>query len=377
MFEIRTDLAIEEKTENEAEHGAVGVSCREWREPSSMVKMTEVKILDEQGARALRKPVGTYLTLEAKTMGKKDEDYHREVSEELAAQLVRMVREIQKKEEKTRNAGKVERMERWKKQEEEREHEQSLKGIHLLVVGLGNAQVTPDALGPEVLNNLKITVYEPKKGENDRTNRATGNGDRKAPDAGNWRTEWNEKSRDDERTIITGIAPGVMAQTGMETAQIMRGIVQETKPDLVIAIDALAARSIRRLGTTIQVTDTGIHPGSGVGNHRHGLTRESLGVPVIAIGVPTVVGTAAIVHDTVSVLIQALLEYAQTREIGGFLDQLDSDEQYRLICELLEPEFGQMYVTPPDIDQTIKAISYTISEAIHMAFLGRVEEGRY
>ena len=147
-------------------------------------------------------------------------------------------------------------------------------------------------------------------------------------------------------------------------------LVRETKPDLVIAIDALAARSIRRLGTTIQVTDTGIHPGSGVGNHRHGLTRESLGVPVIAIGVPTVVGTAAIVHDTVSVLIQTLLEHAQTREIGGFLDQLDSDEQYRLICELLEPEFGQMYVTPPDIDQTIKAISYTISEAIHMAFFG-------
>lgn len=317
MFEIRTDLAIEEKTENGAEQGVAGVSCREWREPSSMVKMTEVKILDEHGARALRKPVGTYLTLEAKTMGKKDEDYHREVSEELAAQLVRLVMEIQKKEESVRNR----------------------KEPHLLVVGLGNAQVTPDALGPEVLKNLKITVRES-----------------------------NERKRD-ERTIITGIVPGVMAQTGMETAQIMRGIVQETKPDLVIAIDALAARSIRRLGTTIQVTDTGIHPGSGVGNHRHGLTRESLGVPVIAIGVPTVVGAAAIVHDTVSVLIKALLEHAQTREIGGFLDQLDSDEQYRLICELLEPEFGQMYVTPPDIDQTIKTISYTISEAIHMAFL--------
>lgn len=344
MFEIRTDLAIEEKAEKGSEHGTAGVSCREWREPSSMVKMTEVKILDEHGARALRKPVGTYLTLEAKTMGKKDEDYHREVSEELAAQLVRMVNEIQAKEKRAQNAGKVERMERWRKQEEENGHERNLKGIHLLVVGLGNAQVTPDALGPEVLNNLKITVYEPNEREND-------------------------------RTTITGIAPGVMAQTGMETAQIMRGIVQETKPDLVIAIDALAARSIRRLGTTIQVTDTGIHPGSGVGNHRHGLTRESLGVPVIAIGVPTVVGTAAIVHDTVSVLIQTLLEHAQTREIGGFLDQLDSDEQYRLICELLEPEFGQMYVTPPDIDQTIQAISYTISEAIHMAFLGRVEEG--
>lgn len=350
-----------------------------------MVKMTEVKILDEHGARALRKSVGTYLTLEAKTMGKKDEDYHREVSEELAAQLVRMIREIQRKEKKARSAGKVESMEWWRKQEEQKgqkeqkEQEQSLKGIHLLVVGLGNAQVTPDALGPEVLNHLKITVYEPKKKENDRTNRDTTNGDRKewnkSLDVENCRTGWDGKSQDDERTILTGIVPGVMAQTGMETAQIMRGIVRETKPDLVIAIDALAARSIRRLGTTIQVTDTGIHPGSGVGNHRHGLTRESLGVPVIAIGVPTVVGTAAIVHDTVSVLIQTLLEHAQTREIGGFLDQLDSDEQYRLICELLEPEFGQMYVTPPDIDQTIKAISYTISEAIHIAFLGGSKKG--
>ena len=138
--------------------------------------------------------------------------------------------------------------------------------------------MTPDALGPEVLNHLKITVYEPKKKENDRTNRDTTNGDRKewnkSLDVENCRTWWDGKSQDDERTILTGIVPGVMAQTGMETAQIMRGIVRETKPDLVIAIDALAARSIRRLGTTIQVTDTGIHPGSGVGNHRHGLTNR-------------------------------------------------------------------------------------------------------
>ena len=124
MFEIRTDLAIEEKTENRAEQSVAGVSCREWREPSSMVKMTEVKILDEHGARALRKPVGTYLTLEAKTMGKKDEDYHREVSEELAAQLVRMIREIQRKEEKARSAGKVESMEWWRKQEEQKEQKE-------------------------------------------------------------------------------------------------------------------------------------------------------------------------------------------------------------------------------------------------------------
>ena len=108
--------------------------------------------------------------------------------------------------------------------------------------------------------------------------------------------------KDRKLPAISGIAPGVMAQTGMETAEILKGIIHETHPDLIIAIDALAARSVRRLGTTIQLTDTGIHPGSGVGNHRHSLTKESLGVPVMAIGVPTVVGAAAIVHDTVSAL---------------------------------------------------------------------------
>ena len=148
------------------------------------------------------------------------------------------------------------------------------------------------------------------------------------------------------------------------------GIIHETKPDLVIAIDALAARSVRRLGTTIQLSDTGIHPGSGVGNHRHSLTYESLGVPVIAIGVPTVVGAAAIVHDTVNTLIQTLASHMETKGMGDFLEQMNSDEQYQLISELLEPEFGPLYVTPPDIDQTIKQLSFTISEGIHQAFFG-------
>ncbi|MEI3182562.1 MAG: hypothetical protein V8S98_04000 [Lachnospiraceae bacterium] len=165
MFEIRTDLAIEEKTENRAEQSVAGVSCREWREPSSMVKMTEVKILDEHGARALRKAVRTYLTLEAKTMGKKDEDYHREVSEEPAGAAGT---DDQGDPEKGGESAKCRKSRKYgvvEKTGRKKEQEQSLKGIHLLVVGLGNAQVTPDALGPEVLNHLKITVYEPKKKE--------------------------------------------------------------------------------------------------------------------------------------------------------------------------------------------------------------------
>lgn len=209
--------------------------------------------------------------------------------------------------------------------------------VKVLVVGLGNPSVTPDALGPLVLGNLRVNrnINMPKDGE---------------------------------EAIISGIVPGVMAQTGMETAEIIKGLIRETKPDMIVAIDALAARSIRRLGTTIQLTNTGIHPGSGVGNHRHSLTRESLGVPVLAVGVPTVVGAAAIVHDTISTLIGTLASHMETKGMGDFLEQLDPDEQYQLIRELLEPEFGSLYVTPPDVDQTLKRLSYTISEGIHLAF---------
>lgn len=315
MFEIRTDLAVEEKESFPGESKEVtGVSLREWRKAFSRIKMTEVSILDEYGAKAMGKPKGTYITMEAKCLAEGDEDYHREVSGELAMQLKRMVKELVRQ-----------------KKLPDRER------IHVLVVGLGNPSVTPDALGPRVLGNLQV----------------------------------NRNIAGKEAVVLSGIVPGVMAQTGMETAEILKGIIHETRPDLVIAVDALAARSIRRLGTTIQLTDTGIHPGSGVGNHRHSLTMKSLGVPVLAIGVPTVVGAAAIVHDTIAALIGTLASHAQTSKMGDFLEELNPDEQYQLICELLEPEFGALYVTPPDIDRTVKRLSYTISEGIHMAFYPR------
>lgn len=322
MFEIRTDLAVEEKENVTEKDGRLaGVSLREWRRASSSIKLTEVVIQNKEGAGAMGKPEGTYLTMEAKDLRWQDEDYHREVSEELAAQLRRMVDELKKN------------------------HAVPADGpLYVLVVGLGNPSVTPDALGPQVLNNLRV-------------NR---NLDQGPGGPG--------KSLRNLQAVISGIVPGVMAQTGMETAEILRGIIYETEPDLVVAIDALAARSIRRLGTTIQLTNTGIQPGSGVGNHRHSLTSDSLGVPVLAVGVPTVVGAAAIVHDTISTMIQTLSAHMETREMGDFLEQLPPDDQYQLICELLEPEFGTLYVTPPDIDQTVKRLSYTISEGIHLAF---------
>ncbi len=254
-FEVRTDLALEERESFPGDGGEVsGVSLREWQEESSQVKLTEVKILDEQGEKAMGKPQGTYLTLEADQLAKKDEDYHENVSKELAKQIQRLI-------------GCMEGQEK-----------SSLEDRRILVVGLGNPSVTPDALGPKAVGHLQVTRHLEQQ---------YGIGfckERKLP-------------------VLSGIVPGVMAQTGMETAEILKGVIGETKPEILIVIDALAARSIRRLGTTIQLTDTGIHPGSGVGNHRHSLTKESLGVPVLAVGVPTVVGAAAIVHDTVNTMI--------------------------------------------------------------------------
>ena len=316
-FQVRTDLALEQRESSlEGGEDMSGVRLKEWHHQKSGLKLTEVKILNEKGAGSMGKPKGTYLTLEADRLSKADDDYHSEISKELSRQVRRLM---------TGMIG---------------YKEEDLPSV--LVVGLGNSFVTPDSLGPRVVNNLQVTRHL----------------DGQYGDA---------FLKDRKLPAISGIAPGVMAQTGMETAEILKGIIHETHPDLLIAIDALAARSVRRLGTTIQLTDTGIHPGSGVGNHRHSLTRESLGVPVMAIGVPTVVGAAAIVHDTVAALVKVLAENEGTRGTGSWIEEMDSEEQYQLIRELLEPEFGPLYVTPPDIDQSVKQLSYTISEGIHQA----------
>ena len=196
-----------------------------------------------------------------------------------------------------------------------------------MVVGLGNREVTPDALGPYVVDNMMITRHIIKEyGQYAFGNKAT--------------------------SQISGIVPGVMAQTGMETAEIIQGVVAETKPDVVIAIDALAARSVRRLNRTIQITDTGIHPGSGVGNHRNGLTEENLQVKVIGIGVPTVVDAATIVLDSMAHL----------------LDALEEAEQKEFLEEMISPHLHGMFVTPKDVDETIKYLSFTISEGLNMTF---------
>ena len=157
----------------------------------------------------------------------------------------------------------------------------------------------------------------------------------------------------------------------MAIVEIIKGVVNQTKPDFIITIDALAARSTKRLNRTIQISDAGIYPGAGVGNHRSEITKDTMGIPVIAIGVPTVVDAATIVNDTMENFIMALETSETLKGVGVVLQGYNSAEKYELVKELIAPHLNGMFVTPKDIDDTVRRISYTISEAMNMLFAGK------
>lgn len=319
-YKIRTDLAMEQKERFESDHVEVsGVVLEEEYDEEKEIKITTVRIETENGAKAMGKPVGTYLTLEAPNMAAADEGYHREISETLAGFLEKYMKDTEENQE---------------------------KGYSVLVVGLGNREVTPDALGPYVVDQLNVTRHIVQE----YGRYAVGKGGSR---------------------IVSAIVPGVMAQTGMESAEIIRGIVNETTPDLIMVIDALAARSTKRLNRTIQISDAGIYPGAGVGNHRSEITKDTMDIPVIAIGVPTVVDAATIVNDTMENFITALETSETLKGVGVVLQGYNSAEKYELVKELIAPHLNGMFVTPKDIDDTVRRISYTISEAMNMLFAGK------
>lgn len=317
-YSIRTDLALEEKERFEEENIEVqGVVLEEDYDEKWEVKTTTVRIQTENGAKTMGKPVGTYITMEAPNMAIPDEEYHREISEKIAGCVKVLMKEQKCAEEK----------EDWE----------------VLLVGLGNRNITPDALGPYVADNLNITRHIVK--------------------------EYGKYAMGREQvSLVSALVPGVMAQTGMETVEIIKGVVSETKPDLIVAVDALAARNSKRLNRTIQIADTGINPGSGVGNNRNAITKESVGVPVIAIGVPTVVDAATIVNDAMENLIREMEHAEALKGVGVVLQGYHAAEKYELVRELISPHLNGMFVTPKDIDDTVKRISYTISEGLNMLF---------
>ena len=263
---IRTDLALELR-ESYEEEKLEGINIETANEDGIFETCIEVK--DKKGEEMLGKPIGKYITLESKELREGDEDIHRPFVERLHFWLREIIGDVDS----------------------------------VLVVGLGNRAVTPDSLGPLVVDNLYITRHLKSEG-----------------------LVKNVKE-------LSAIAPGVMAQTGIETQRILKSLCDEVKPDVVIAVDALAAMEPSRLNTTIQICDTGINPGSGVGNNRSRLDEMTLGTRVVAVGVPTVISVQAIVEKEVS------------------------------------PELASMFVTPKNIDEAVKRVSYTISEAINRFFV--------
>ena len=297
-YNIRTDLALEEKERFESDHVEVqGVILTEEYDEENEIRITTVRIETENGAKVMGKPVGSYITIEAPEMAVPDEGYHEEISQ----QLRKFIGELLPK----------------RKMEK------------ILVVGLGNRQVTPDALGPYVVDNLHITRHI-------------------IEEYGKYATG------EDEVWSVSAIVPGVMGQTGMETVEVIRGVV--------------AARNSKRLNRTIQIADTGINPGSGVGNHRNAITEKTVGIPVIAIGVPTVVDAATIVGDTMDNLLSAVEVSESLKGMASVIKGYSPAEKYELIKELIAPHLNGMFVTPKDIDETVRRISYTISEALNMLF---------
>lgn len=304
-YNIHTDLALEDKERYESDDVEIsGVIVDEFYDKEHDIRVTEVKILTENGAKAMRKPIGTYITMEMASLALPDEEYHTAVAKELA-KYVGNILKIDKQD------------------------------YTVLVVGLGNREVTPDALGPHTVDCLNITRHIVR--------------------------EYGKYALDEDTThMISAIAPGVMAQTGMESYEIIKGITETTNPDVVIVVDALAARNTKRLNKTIQIADTGIHPGSGVGNHRNEISRATLGIPVIAIGVPTVVDAATIVRDTVENLVSAL-EDENKYEIMGDMQ------------EMIAPHLYGMFVTPKDIDESIDRIGATIAKGLNILFSSSME----
>ncbi|MDP5273055.1 GPR endopeptidase [Chengkuizengella axinellae] len=309
-FSERIDLALEaqEMASNRMGGQIPGIHTESSSEEG--VTVTKIKVLNEEGSRAIGKMKGHYITIEVPGLRKKDSELQNQVATKLAKEFEQLLKDI--------------RID---------------PNAKILVVGLGNWNVTPDALGPIVVENMMVTRHFFELMPN----------------------QVQEGYRE-----VSAVAPGVLGITGIETSEIVQGIVEKSKPDVVIAIDALASMALDRVNTTIQIADTGIHPGSGIGNKRKGLNKESLGVPCIAIGVPTVVYASTIVNNSIQMAINHFKQQTDNTEfIFGALDKMTDQERLNLVREVLNPMGHDLLVTPKEIDEFIEDIANIIANGLN------------
>lgn len=310
MFNFRTDLADERRAlyrkANKIENEVEGIETEE-QEITEKIKVTRVKITNEQGEQAIGKKQGNYITIDIRKMNIITDEEIDKAAETLANEIKRLVQDkVQSKED-------------------------------ILIVGLGNEEVTPDALGPNVVKEIEVTRHI---------------------------INYLPQYIDENARPVSAIAPGVLGTTGIETLEIIKGVVDNINPKLLIVIDALASRSIERISSTIQLSDTGIVPGAGVGNTRKELTESTLGIPVIAIGIPTVVETAVVVNDALDLFIEKLQQEAKSND---YLNTLKEEDNYEQIKEALLPKDFNFIVTPKEIDALILNMSEVVAKGINMS----------
>ena len=298
-----TDLAVEIQEECSGRQGEIpGVVLEQYKEDDKCIRVTKIQIKTADGAKSMGRPIGNYMTLESADKEHSDEHSDKNLSGTKLPDTNLLASYIN---------GLL-----------------PSSAHSFLIVGLGNANMTADALGPLTIEKM---------------------------------------AQSGMASHTSMIVPGVFAQTGMESSEIIQGIVQQTSPDCIITIDALAARSAFRLCTTVQLTDTGIRPGSGVGNARKGITKENMKIPVIAIGIPTVVSAAAIVSDAMDSLKQ--IGYNET--VLGSIAMLDQEEYYQLISEVFAPELGNLFVMPKNLDEELDKMSSLLAASLSQVICKR------
>jgi spore protease len=350
-YSVRTDLAVEAhqmlQERQEEQKGIQGVIVKEREEEG--VTITKVTI-DEIASESMGKKPGSYLTLEVQGIRQQDTELQQKVERIFAKEFSYFLEEVGVS-----------------------------KEASCLIVGLGNWNVTPDALGPIVVENVLVTRHLFKL---------------------------QPESVEEGFRPVSAIRPGVMGITGIETSDVIYGIIEKTKPDFVIAIDALAARSIERVNSTIQISDTGIHPGSGVGNKRKELSKETLGIPVIAIGVPTVVDAVSITSDTIDFILKhfgrelkegnkpsrsllpAGFTFGEKKKLTeedmpdeksrnmflGAIGTLEEEEKRNLIYEVLSPLGHNLMVTPKEVDAFIEDMANVIASGLNAALHHQIDQ---
>ncbi len=310
MVNFRTDLASERrdlyKKANSIENEIQGIES-EKEQINEKISVERVKITNQEGEKAIGKPQGSYITIDIKKLKIAQDEEIEKSAEIVSNELKKIVDSHVDKE------------------------------GEILVVGLGNEYVTPDALGPKVISEIEVTRHIIK-----------------------YLPQYVEEGT----RSVSAISPGVLGTTGIETLEILKGIVDNVKPKLVIVIDALASRSIERISSSVQISDTGIVPGAGVGNTRAEISQSTLGIPVIAIGIPTVVETAVLVNDALDLFITKLQEEAKSND---YLNQLKQDDNYEQIKEALLPGDFNLIVTPKEIDDLIENMTQVVSMGINMS----------